>query len=77
MEYFVTSPTTGKRYNIFGVVRILNVKQAAFYVYKGLEILEIKLSEDKYTGDPVLVFYFDRIASKAIFDEWCKRKENY
>ena len=75
MEFYKKSPITNKEYNTFNVVRILNVKQAAFYVYKGLEILHIELSADKNTEEPVLVFYFDRNESRKIFDEWCTRKE--
>jgi len=75
MEFYKKSPVTNIEYNTFNVVRILNVKQAAFYVYKGLKILHIELSTDKYTDEPVLVFYFDRTESKKVFDEWCTRRE--
>ena len=75
MDFYKKSSITGKEYNVFKVVRILNVKQAAYYMYRGLDLLHIELSKDKYTDAPVLVFYFDRNSSKNIFDEWCNQRD--
>ena len=75
--YWETSKTTGKTYNLWGVIKILNPRQAAFYVSRGLEIQDFELSEDK-NKEPILVFYFNKDETKEPYDEWCRRKqENY
>ena len=73
--YYEVSKITGKTYDIFSIVRILNIKQVIYYMKCNLEVLDIEISSDRKTGEPILVFYFDREASKPIFDMWCKHKE--
>lgn len=73
--YYEKGKMTGKEYNLWDVIRILNPKQAAFYCSKGLEIKEIELSEDRKTKEPILVYFFNKEETKEPFDEWCKRKE--
>ena len=72
--YYETSKMTGKTYNLWGVIRILNPRQAAFYVSRGLEIQDIELSEDRKTKEPILVFFFNKEETKEPYDEWCSRK---
>lgn len=72
--YYETSKTTGKTYNLWGIIRILNPRQAAFYVSRGLEIQDIELSEDK-SKEPILVYYFNKEETKEPYDEWCSRKQ--
>jgi len=72
--YYETSKTTGKTYNLWGIIRILNPRQAAFYVSRGLEIQDIELSEDK-SKEPIFVYYFNKDETKQPYDEWCKRKQ--
>lgn len=55
-------------------IRIINPKQAAFYWNKGLEPISIYPSNDHKTGEPLLVFLFQKSRTKELFDEWCKRK---
>lgn len=73
--YLETSTTTGKTYDIWSVIRILNPRQAAFYVSRGLEIQDIELSEDRKTKEPILVFFFNKEETKEPYDEWCSRKQ--
>lgn len=73
--YLETSKTTGKTYDIWSVIRILNPRQAAFYVSRGLEIQDIELSEDRKTKEPILVFFFNKEETKEPYDEWCSRKQ--
>lgn len=73
-QFFKISDVTGRKYDIFDTVRILNVKQAAFYSSSGLELLHIELSKDRRTEEPVYVFYFSRSGSKPIYDQWCRRR---
>lgn len=72
--YLEKSRVTGKEYDLWSVIRILNPRQAAFYCSKGLEIQDIEVSEDRRTKEPVLVFYFIKEETKVPFDEWCRRK---
>ncbi len=75
-SFIKRSALTGEKYDLFDdVIRILNARQAAFYVSKGVKILDVYLSSDQKTGEPVLVFLFKRSATKDAYDEWCKRKE--
>lgn len=73
--YYEFSKVTGKEYDLWSVIRILNPRQAAFYVSRGLEIQDIEASTDRRTGEPVLVFYFIKEDTKELFDEWCRRKQ--
>ena len=73
--YYKTSHVTGRTYDIFNIVRILNIKQVIFYMKYQLDILDIEISRDRKTNEPILVFYFDREKSKPIFDIWCRNRE--
>lgn len=73
--YYITSGVTGRTYDVFSIIKIMNIKQAAFYSSKGLPIEDIEISTDRKTGDPIYCFYFNREKTKDVFEEWCKRKE--
>lgn len=75
-QFFKVSDVTGKKYDVFDTVRILNVKQAAFYSASGLELLHVEVSKDRKTEDPVYVFYFSRSETKPIYDLWCRRRDD-
>lgn len=77
-EFFKRSITTGRTYDIFSkdILHIINSKQASFYVSKGCDLLAVKLSEDRKTGEPIFVYLFFKSESYEAYDEWCKRKEN-
>lgn len=72
--YYETSKVTGRTYDIFSIIRIMNPKQAAYYCSRGLDIQDIEISEDRNTKEPVLVFYFIKDETKEVFDEWCQRR---
>lgn len=72
--YLETSKVTGKTYDLWSVIRIMNPKQAAFYCSKGLELQDIEVGEDRKTKEPVFVYFFNKEETKVPFDEWCKRK---
>lgn len=74
-SYFKISSITGEKYDLFKVVRILNIQQVCFYLDKGVKLLHIEPSEDRKTQKPLLVFFFDRDESKDAYDEWCNRKD--
>lgn len=72
--YYITSSVTGKVYDIFSAIRILNMKQAAFYMSQGIELQDIEISQDRKTGESILVFYFNRDDTKDAFEKWCSKK---
>ena len=73
--YFEKSRVTGKEYDLWSVIKILNPKQAAFYMSQGLELKDLEVSEDRKTKEPILVYYFLKDETKEPFDIWCKRKQ--
>lgn len=74
-KFYKKSEATGKTYDIFDTVVIMNPRQAAFYAARGVEVEDLRLSEDRKTGDPVFCFIFKREDTKEAYDEWCKRRE--
>ena len=64
------SKITRKTYPLSDAMRILNIRQALFYLKKGIELYDIYPSEDFNTGDPVLVFIFSFAQSKEAYEEW-------
>ena len=73
--FYKTSETTGKTYDVFDGITIMNAWQAAFYCANGVELQDLKLSEDRKTGDPVFCYIFKREDTREAYDKWCKRKE--
>lgn len=76
MKHFVKGKIINKEYDLFAIIRIMNPRQAAFYLANGVELQDIEISEDRKNGDPVLCYFFNREDTKDVFDLWCKRKEN-
>ena len=74
MKCCVHSNIKNEEYDISDTVIIINPKQAAYYCQRGLELLDLELSNDRKTGEPIFCYVFCRSASKLYFDEWCKRK---
>ena len=71
MEHTIKSKITGKQYNPRKCTRILNVQQAAAYMYAGAELTDLFVSKHYETGNPVLVFMFDREKCYDLYDAWC------
>lgn len=76
MEFYKRSALSGEKYDVFDkdIIRILNPRQCAFYVSRSVPILDVRLSTDNI-GRPILVYLFRRSATKEVFDEWCRQKE--
>lgn len=74
MEGIVRSAITQRDYDLFKVIRILNINQAIFFIEYGVTLQDIEISTDRKTGKPVMVFLFYREDTKLAFDEWCNRK---
>lgn len=70
-KFFRRSTVTGKSYDIFKTVKILNIQQACSYMENEVFPVDIKISIDNKTKKKCLVFYFDREESKDVYDKWC------
>lgn len=70
----VTSDYRNKKYQTTGTVRLLNSKQAAFYWSHGVEPLDIYLSKNFETGEPIIVYIFSREDSKPLYERWLAEK---
>lgn len=75
MKRYAYSESINKTYPLSDAVRILNIRQAMFYLKKNIELYDIYPSEDFNTGEPVLVFIFAREQSKDAYEEWKNARE--
>lgn len=66
----VHSDVTGRDYNPFTSVRIINIKQSMMYLKHGCTLLDLYVSVAK-DSSPVMCFIFDRAESKKYYDLWC------
>ena len=59
VEFIKRSALSGEKYDVFDkdVVHILNIFQAAYYVYSGCPILDVQLSKDRKTGIDIWISY--------------------
>ena len=56
-------------------VRILNVKQAAFYWgERGIKPISIYPSKNFKTGELCIVFIFSKSQTQEAYDLWCKNR---
>ncbi len=69
-EFYRFSTVTGKSYDVFKTVKILNIKQSAAYMDNDIFPVDIRVSQDK-NGQRCLIFYFDKEESKEVYDKWC------
>lgn len=67
------SKITGRYFNVFETVRILNIAQATYYIENDSFPLDVYASKDLKTERPVLVFVFAREDTKELYDSWCAR----
>ena len=73
-SFYVTSNITNEKYDVFACVKLLNLQQCIYYLKRGVKLRDLKISEDRKTGLPCLVFYFYRDDTKEAYDEWCGRR---
>ena len=74
-EYYRVSTVTSKSYDIFKTIKILNMEQCAFYMDRGVNPVDIKLSESNKTRRKLIVFYFIKDETVDVYKEWCAYKE--
>lgn len=75
-QFYRTSTVTGRSYDVFKTVKILNIQQACSYMDNDVFPVDIKVSIDQRSGKKCLVFYFDREESKEVYDKWCNYELN-
>lgn len=68
-EFFRMSTVTGKKYNIFETVKILNINQCIYYMQNGFYPVDIKISQNE-KENKCLVFYYDKNETKKIYEDW-------
>jgi hypothetical protein len=73
--YMRISTVTSMSYDVFRTVKILNMKQCAFYMDRDVYPVDVKLSDSNKSGKKVLVFYFLKDDTTEVYAEWCKYKE--
>ena len=73
--FYKMSEVTGRSYNVFSTVKILNIRQAIFYMQRGGVLYDLQISEDRGSGKPVFVFVFDREETKEAYDAWCRNRQ--
>ena len=72
----ISSDYKSQKYEVVDTMRILNPKQAAFYWDKGIVPLDIYLSHNFETKEPIIVYVFSRSESKTAYEEWCANGKN-
>lgn len=73
-EFYRLSTVTGKKYNIFDTVKILNLNQCIFYMQNEFYPEDIKITiNDK--GNKCLVFYYNKELTKSIYEEWQNQRK--
>ena len=70
MKEYAKSDTTGRIYCASDVIRIINVRQAVFYMKNGVEILDFYPSEDFKTGEDVMVFLVNKKDTQEVYQKW-------
>lgn len=67
------SSLTKKYYDENDSIVILNIRQSAFYWRnKGIQPLAIYPSNDRKTGEPIIVFVFSKSKTQEAYQEWLK-----
>ena len=72
---YETSSITGRTYELFSQIRILNIQQSIFYIQNGVMLNDIEIGEDRKTHLPIMVFLFNREDTRDAYDKWCKRRD--
>lgn len=70
-EFLKYSRITGRKYNVFDTIRILNLSQGMAYIDNGVLPVDITVSRNK-NGNRCLVFYFIKDDTVEVYDKWCK-----
>ena len=70
----VKSGMTNRNIDFDDNIIIVNPKQAAFYWDKGIVPVHVYPSRDKNTDEPIIVFVFQKSATREAWAEWQERR---
>ena len=76
MPELVQSLLTGKTYSLSKAVRIVSIRQAIFYMSKGVQPVDAYVSTDFKTNEPILVFIFFKSETQELYAEWQANRPN-
>ena len=74
MKTIIKSDTTGKEYCPSECVRLVNMKQIAFYLKHGVKVYDFYSSNDFKTGEPIVVFMVNKKESEEVYAKWMERR---
>ena len=74
MKETMQSDRTGITYIPADSIRILNIKQAGFYMENSATLLDVYPSKDFKTGDDIVVFVFDKKETFDLYRKWMDRR---
>ena len=74
MDNLYFSRVTNKQYDVRKIVRIMNPQQCCFYLRKHADLLDVYTTKSLDEQRDLLVFCFDREATKDLYDKWCKHE---
>ena len=74
MKETMQSDRTGITYIPADSIRILNIKQAGFYMENSATLLAVYPSKDFKTGDDIVVFVFDKKETFDLYRKWMDRR---
>lgn len=73
-DFYRLSTVTGKKYNVFNMVKILNIYQCIFYMENQIFPDDIKVTRND-KGDKCLVFYYDKDKTKELYKQWLEMRK--
>ena len=73
-EFYRLSTVTGKKYNVFDCVKILNLKQCMFYMENDIFPDDIKIIRNE-KGEKCFLFYYNKDATRDVYNKWLSQKK--
>ena len=74
-NYYRRSSVTGRTYNLFQCVKILNTQQAIFYLQHNVPLMDLQVSSSRKNDKPILVFIFKKLDTTEAWELWNIKKE--
>lgn len=68
-KFLRMSTVTGRKYDYFQTVKLLNLNQCIYYMQNGFYPVDIKVTQND-KGNKCLVFYYNREETKKIYEDW-------
>lgn len=73
-NYYRRSSVTGRTYDLFQCVKILNTQQAIFYLQHGVPLMDLQVSNSHKNDKPILVFVFKKQDTAEAWELWNLKK---